>query len=98
VEAVNSLAAVGNIARRLRQSLRWLTGPRTQHVPRSWLHCPICDSELVGPYPSGSVIARSPGPSVIEPGREELIAKCPVHDHRPYNDPDRHPPFRQVSE
>ncbi|HEV2127850.1 MAG TPA: hypothetical protein VGR22_04440 [Thermomicrobiales bacterium] len=29
------------------------------------------------------------------PSPEELIAKCPVHGHRPYNDPDKRPPFRQ---
>jgi hypothetical protein len=89
---------VGSIGRSLRRALRWLTGPTTQRVPRSWLHCPICDRELVGPYPSGSIVGRSAGPLVIEPGREELIAKCPVHGHRPYNDPDRRPPFRQVSD
>ena len=29
------------------------------------------------------------------PSHEELIAKCAVHGRRPYNDPEKRPPFRQ---
>ena len=32
------------------------------------------------------------------PSHEELIAKCPVHGRRPYNDPEKRPPFRQPAE
>ena len=37
----------------LRDLLRRLAQPRPQSVPRSWLHCPICDRSLVGPFPPG---------------------------------------------
>lgn len=29
--------------------------------------------------------------------RGELIAKCPVHGKRPYNDPDARPQLRQLA-
>ena len=37
------------------------------------------------------------GRAVAEPARAELVAKCPVHGHRPYNDPDHPPPYRQLA-
>jgi hypothetical protein len=60
-------------------------------VPRAWLHCPICDRELVGPYAAGLPVGGPAGPVWIEPTRDELIAKCPAHGRRPFNDPTRHP-------
>jgi hypothetical protein len=85
----------------LRMGLSWLRRlgePLPQVVPRSWLHCPICDRELVGPYPSGAILSGPHGlGDAMEPSRQELVAKCPDHGRRPYNDPDRKPPFRQVS-
>ncbi len=36
--------------------------PPPQKVSRSWVHCPICDEKLVGPYPAGAVI---PGPAPV---------------------------------
>jgi hypothetical protein len=77
--------------------LRRLVRPPTQAVPRSWLRCPICDRELVGPYPSGTIVAGMGLGEAMAPNRSELIAKCPVHGHRPFNDPDVRPPFKQVS-
>lgn len=54
-------------------------------VPRTWLHCPICDLDLVGPYPPGAIVAGPAGPGSLAPAREELVAKCPVHGHAPFN-------------
>ena len=68
-----------------------------ERVPRRWVHCPICDERLVGPWPAGFVGGGAGGRDVIEPAREELIAKCPVHGKRPYNDPDRPPSYRQLA-
>lgn len=75
--------------------LKPILGPRAQRVPRRWLHCPICDAELVGPFNVGLIDRYATG-LVREPTREELVAKCPVHGRRPFNDPDREPPFRQI--
>jgi hypothetical protein len=33
----------------------------------------------------------------IAPTRSELLAKCPVHGHLPYNDPSKAPPWRRVA-
>jgi len=93
-----SLLGVAGVAARVKRMFRWLATPPAQHVPRWWLHCPICDRDLVGPFPAGALVTGPAGPLTMEPTREELIAKCPVHGHRPYNDPQRGPGFRQVSE
>lgn len=37
------------------------------------------------------------GPASAKPMRGELIAKCPVHGKRPYNDPDQKPSLRQLA-
>jgi len=66
---------------------KWLTSGREEAGPRAWRHCPICDRELAGPYPSGLNVAGPAGPTVLEPAQDELIAKCPVHGHAPYNSP-----------
>ena len=75
--------------------LRRVFEPPAQRVPKAWIHCPVCGRDLVGPYPVGAIVPGPAGPFVDSPSREELIAKCPVHGHRPYNDPDKRPPFRQ---
>ena len=46
------MARVVEAARRL---LEWMGSPPAQRVPRPWLHCPICDRHLVGPYSSGLI-------------------------------------------
>jgi hypothetical protein len=38
-----------------------ILGPPIERVPRWWLHCPIFDAELVGPYPAGVIVAKSRG-------------------------------------
>ena len=83
--------------RRLRAALSYDALIPVERVPRRWVHCPICDARLVGPYPAGFIGRGYGGREVIEPAREELIAKCPVHGERPYNDPDRLPPYRQLA-
>lgn len=75
--------------------LRRVFEPPAQRVPEAWIHCPVCGRDLVGPYSVGAIVPGPAGPFVDSPSREELIAKCPVHGHRPYNDPDKRPPFRQ---
>jgi hypothetical protein len=83
-------------AQRAKRALRWLMSPPVERVPRWWLHCPICDAELVGPYPAGTIIpVGTSGPSIIDPNRAELIAKCPVHGHLPYNDASKPSPRRR---
>jgi hypothetical protein len=67
-----------------------------ERVSRRWVHCPICDSELVGPYPAGQ-LGYGPQSLTFEPLHEELVAKCPVHGHRPYNDPTQHPRIRRIA-
>lgn len=67
-----------------------------QRAPRSWVRCPICDRRLVGPYAAGYIGQVYGGRDVIEPSRAELVAKCPVHGKRPYNDPDV-PQARQLA-
>jgi hypothetical protein len=88
---------------RMRRFARWLRTPmsrrRTVKVPREWVHCPICDRELVGPYnPGGHGVSIRFGAISTPPGRAELIAKCPEHGRRPYNDPDRLPPVNWIAE
>jgi hypothetical protein len=84
--------------------VRWLVSPPSQRrklvVPRSWVRCPICDRPLVGPYnPGGHGLTLLRGGAVsLPPSRAELIAKCPVHGHRPYNDPDRVPHEEWISD
>ncbi len=73
-----------------------ILGPPIERVPRWWLHCPICDAELVGPYPAGVIVAKSPGPSRLDPTRDELVAKCPVHGHLPFNDSTKKPSVRRA--
>lgn len=69
-----------------------------ERVPRTWTRCPICDERLVGPWPAGYIGTDGMGGrAVAEPARAELVAKCPVHGHRPYNDPDHPPPYRQLA-
>jgi hypothetical protein len=70
-----------------------------ERVPRWWLHCPICDAELVGPWHGGMRASGAPTVWLMDlpPTREELIAKCPTHGHRPYNDPDRRPSWPRTS-
>lgn len=75
--------------------LRRVFEPPPQRVPEAWIRCPVCGRDLVGPYPVGAIVPGPAGPFVDSPSPEELIAKCPVHGHRPYNDPDKRPPFRQ---
>jgi hypothetical protein len=74
---------------RVWQRLKRLWGPRAIVVPRAWLHCPICDRDLVGPYPPGSFVSNSPGPEWLAPNRDELVAKCPVHGRAPFNEGER---------
>ncbi|HEV8296566.1 MAG TPA: hypothetical protein VGQ20_04695 [Acidimicrobiales bacterium] len=82
--------------RALRRIFGWL-GSRGERrprykVPRAWVHCPICDRKLVGPYnPGGHGMTFRLGVISTPPNRHELIAKCPVHGRRPYNDPERKP-------
>ena len=57
----------------------------------------LSDSEVVGPYPAGTMVARSPGPSRLNPIREELVAKCPVHGRLPFNDPTKKPSVRRIA-
>ncbi len=83
------------VFRQLVSAIRRLVQPPVEQVLQSWLHCPICDAELVGPYPAGAWVARSPGPTRLDPTRAELIAKCPVHGHAPYNDASKQPPIRR---
>lgn len=83
--------------------MHWLASPtsgrRQAKVPRSWVHCPICDRELVGPYNSGGHgLTLRFGVISTPPNRAELIAKCPVHGRRPYNDPDRKPAVEWISD
>ena len=80
-----------------RTVVRWLLKPGKRKVPRWWLHCPIRDRELAGPHPAGAVLGGGPMPAYLPPAREELIAKCPVQDRRPFNDPDEEPPYRYES-
>jgi hypothetical protein len=77
----------------IRKVVRWSLGPSVVRVPRFWLHCPICDRELVGPYAPGMIVPQPAGPIFEPPSRAELIAKCPVHGHRPFNDPDPRPRY-----
>jgi hypothetical protein len=82
--------------------LRWLISPtsgrRRVRVPREWVRCPICDRRLVGPYnPGGHGTTVRFGVISTPPNRAELVAKCPVHGHRPYNDPNRSPLTEWVS-
>jgi hypothetical protein len=89
-ERVSVVSQVGN-------AIRWIFSPAAERVPRSWLHCPICDRELVGPYPAGTVFPiGTAGPNVLDPNREELIARCPVHGHMPYNDAIKRPRVRRL--
>ncbi len=83
--------------RRLRDSLSYVVASPVERVPRRWTRCPICDERLVGPWPAGYIGRGGGGRDVIEPAREELVAKCPVHGKRPYNDPERLPPYRQLA-
>ncbi|MCU1426731.1 MAG: hypothetical protein JWL83_731, partial [Actinomycetia bacterium] len=77
----------------LRRVWASLWHPRVEHVPRWWLRCPICDRELVGPWHAGTHVARNPGLEWLDPTREELISKCPVHGRLPYNDASKKPPW-----
>jgi len=61
--------------------LDWLVGWSPQPSQERWTHCPICGSTLVGPYRAGGHAKGLP----LEPPRAELIAKCPVRGHAPYN-------------
>jgi hypothetical protein len=81
---------------RLRSLWRRLSGGAVETVPRWWLHCPICDRELVGPWNAG-VQASMPTrvPVFTPPTRQELIAKCPAHGALPYNDATRNPSVRR---
>jgi hypothetical protein len=76
---------------------RWwrsLWHTRVEYVPRWWLHCPICDRELVGPFHAGvNNLHSGVGAGLGDPNRQELIAKCPVHGQMPYNDPTKKPPW-----
>lgn len=83
--------------RRLRDSPSYVVASPVERVPRRWTRCPICDERLVGPWPAGYIGRVGGGRDVIEPAREELVAKCPVHGKRPYNDPNRLPPYRQLA-
>ena len=88
------------VLERLRSLWRWAWSSTPVEVPRWWLHCPICDAELVGPWAAGA--AWVPGPmrltaQEVPPRREELVAKCPVHGHRPYNDPSQKPRYRRIA-
>jgi hypothetical protein len=80
-----------------RRVVRWFVSPppgrRQEKVPRWWVHCPVCDRPLVGPYhPGGHGTTLLRGGAIsLPPNRAELVAKCPVHGRRPYNDPDRKP-------
>ena len=84
------------VLRRLMSVSRRLVEPPVERVPRWWLHCPNCDVELVGPYPAGAWVARSPGPARLDPTQAELIAKCPVHGRLPYNDASKKPTVRRL--
>lgn len=89
-----SFVALVSQAKRL---LGWLVSPPVERVPRWWLHCPICDEQLVGPYPAGTIVPVGQGGlSFLDPTREELIAKCPAHGHLPYNDPTKKPTTRRA--
>src|SRR5213075_37629 len=48
--------------------LRSLWRPRVEHVPRSWLHCPICDEALVGPWHAGTEASGPQGFVVLPVG------------------------------
>ncbi len=63
---------------RLRRFL-WAPEPREEKPT-----CPICDRPVNG-WP-GMRLPRMQG--YWAPGREELIAHCPVHGKAPYNTPD----------
>jgi hypothetical protein len=84
--------------------VHWLGSPaprrRQVKVPRWWVHCPICDRELVGPYnPGGHGLTLLRGGAVsLPPNRAELIAKCPLHGRRPYNDPNLKPSADWISD
>jgi hypothetical protein len=83
--------------------IHWLKTPSSYRprvkVPREWVHCPICDLKLVGPYnPGGHGVTVRGGAISTPPNRAELIAKCPVHGRRPYNDPERTPPAEWIGD
>jgi hypothetical protein len=74
------------MAQPLRKIVRWLGGTdRDIDVEPT---CPLCGSQLAGPYRAGGWARLSGAPFYIEPSREELIAKCPTHGHAPYNTSD----------
>jgi hypothetical protein len=79
--------------------VRLLTRRRAEVVPRAWLHCPICDAELQGPWHAGTLRygPMSLGRRSIAPSNAELVAKCPTHGHLPFNDPDKKPPWQRVA-
>lgn len=83
---------------RVRESLSYVVAAPVERVPRAWTRCPICDERLVGPWPAGYIGSNGMGGrAVADPARDELAAKCPVHGKRPYSDPDRPPPYRQLA-
>ncbi len=81
---------------RLRSGIASVLRPPVERVPRSWLHCPVCDQELVGPYPAGARTTAQMGTDSLAPSRAELIAKCPTHGKVPYNVPAGGPELRRA--
>ena len=55
--------------------------------PTAWQRCPLCGRELAGGGRAGARIAGPVGPMWLEPPREELVARCPVHGRPPFNRP-----------
>ena len=89
---------IGGMWKRMRSALRWLGSGAVETVPRWWLRCPICDRELVGPWNAGVRASSPPKFPAASPTRDELIAKCPVHGHAPYNDATKKPSVRRIAD
>ncbi|MBL8775168.1 MAG: hypothetical protein JNK12_04530 [Acidimicrobiales bacterium] len=66
----------------LEAAARYAWAGTPERAPRAWLHCPICDARLDGPYLTGHRAGTR-----YRPNRDELVAACPVHGHPPYNVP-----------
>lgn len=64
----------------LEAASRYAWAGTPERAPRAWLHCPICDARLDGPYLTGHRAGTG-----YRPNRDELVAACPVHGHPPYN-------------
>lgn len=88
----------GKMWKRVRSTFRWLGSGAVETVPRWWLRCPTCDAELVGPWNAGVGSSSPPRFPAAPPTSAELVAKCPMHGHAPYNDASKKPSVRRIAD